>query len=334
LPVKKRINYEDIFVPAIAPVNELAARLKEPPLMKQTLTALLFSFFSFSLFAQDNFFRPTYVFEGSIHTDKGTELKVSMNFLVLLDSTLVGSYFYRPSNGSLKLIGQLNADNTFALIERNDKDSVTGYFNGFLSTDKKAASGKWIAPSKDKQFSFLLNRIEGKSYWDYIKKNRSLPEYSDLQLAIKEADKVLSIDVARQGLNKLPKQLTELKNLVSISLLGNNFTSFPTVLGSLITLDEISLSSNQLTTVGKEIGQLRNLRILIMNNNQLAELPKEIGELTNLLYLEIGNNNLKHLPEEIKYLTNLQELHIERNALSDSEKLRTKKLLPNCVIYF
>ncbi|RZK02984.1 MAG: leucine-rich repeat domain-containing protein [Flavobacterium sp.] len=302
--------------------------------MKLTFTALLFSLLSLNLFGQDSFFRPTYVFEGSIQTDKGRELKVNMNFLVLLDSTIVGSYFYKPSNGSLKLVGQLNADNTFALVERNEKDSITGYLNGVLTTDKKTASGKWIAPSKDKQFSFLLNRIEGRSYWDYIKKNRSLYEYTDLQLSIKEADKVLSIDVASQGLNKLPKQLDKLKNIVSINLLGNNFTSFPTVLSRLTTLDEISLSSNQLTSVGKEIGRLKNLRILIMNNNQLAELSKEIGELTNLLYLELGNNRLKRLPEEIKYLTNLQELHIERNILNDSEKLRIKKLLPNCVIHF
>lgn len=302
--------------------------------MKQTLTALLFSLFSFSLFGQDNFFRPTYVFEGYIQTEKGRELKVNMNFFVLLDSTIVGSYFYKPSNGSLKLVGQLNADNTFALVERNDKDSITGYLNGVLATDRNTASGKWTAPSKDKQFSFLLYRIEGKSYWDYIKKNRSLYEYSDLQLAVKEADKVLSIDVGDKGIDKLPKQLANLKKIVSINLMGNNFKLFPTVLSGLTSLDEISLSTNQLKSVGKEIGRLKNLRILIMNNNQLSELPKEIGELANLLYLEIGNNKLKRLPEEIKYLTNLQELHIERNMLSEGEKQRIKRLLPNCVIHF
>ncbi len=30
----------------------------------------------------------------------------------------------------------------------------------------------------------------------------------------------------------------------------------------------------------------------------------------------------------------VQELHIERNKLSEAEKERIKKLLPNCVIYF
>lgn len=302
--------------------------------MKQTLFFSLFLFFSFSLFGQDSFFRPTYVFEGVIKTDKGQNLKVNLNFLVLLDSTIVGSYYYTPKNGSLKLVGQLNEDNSFKLVERNEKDSITGFFNGSLTADKKVASGKWSPVSKDKNFNFFLNLVEGKSYWDYLKKNRSLHEYSDLNFAIKESDKVLSIDVASQGLNELPEQLEKLKNIVSINLLGNNFTSFPTVLSRLATLDEISLSSNQLKFVGKEIGYLKNLRILIMNNNQLTDLPNEIGELTNLLYLEIGNNRLKYLPKEIKYLTNLQELHIEGNALSEAEKKRIKSLLPNCVIHF
>lgn len=302
--------------------------------MKQTLTFFFSLLFSFNLLGQDNSFRPTYVFEGTINTDKGQKLPVTMNFLVLLDSTLFGSYYYKPSNGSLKLVGHLNGDNTFFLSERNENDSITGYFSGTLAANKQAASGQWTTPLKDKQFDFQLNRVEGKSYWDYIKKNRSLQEYADLDLAIKEGDKVLSIDVANKGLNKLPEQLDRLRNIVSINLLGNSFTSFPIVLSRMTSLDEISLSSNKLSTVGKEIRQLKNLRILIMNFNQLTELPKEIGELTNLLYLEIGNNKIKHLPEEIKYLTNLQEMHIERNALSDAEKQRIKRLLPNCVVYF
>jgi Leucine-rich repeat (LRR) protein len=302
--------------------------------MKQTLAFSIFLFFSFGLLGQDSFFRPTYVFEGAIKTDKEQNLKINLNFLVLLDSTIVGSYYYTPKNGSLKLVGQLNANNSFMLVERNEKDSVTGFFNGTLTADKKVASGEWTSPAKDKNFNFLLNLVEGKSYWDYLKKNRSLYEYSDFQLAIKEKDKVLSIDVGNKGINKLPKQLDKLNNIVSINLMGNDFTSFPTVLTRLTTLDEISLSTNKLTSVANEIGRLKNLRILIMNNNQLTELPKEIGELTNLLYLEIGNNKLKRLPEEIKYLTNLQELHIERNALSESEKQRIKRLLPNCVIHF
>jgi hypothetical protein len=247
---------------------------------------------------------------------------------------MVGSYYYDPNWGSLKLVGKLNPDFTFYLVERDITDSITGFFEGKLNTDFKLASGKWTDEKKQKVLDFEIRQVIGKSYWDYIKKNRALYEYKNIKQAIRQKHKVLSIDIASQRLSKLPNKLFRLDKIVSINLLGNQFETFPTILSKLTTLDEISLSSNELTSVGEEIGQLKNLRILIMNNNQLKELPKEIGELTNLLYLEIGNNKLTSLPEEIKYLTSLQELHIERNNLSETEKQRIKKLLPKCIIHF
>jgi Leucine-rich repeat (LRR) protein len=301
--------------------------------MKNIWILLLLTFYS-NVFSQYKSFCPTYAYEGFIKTDKGQKLEINLNFLVLLDSTLVGSYYYKPQNGSLKLVGHLNIDNTLNLVERDLKESVTGLFNGKVTTDKSKISGQWTTPKNDKTFNFELNQVKGKSYWDFIQKNRALYEYKDLKLAIKEKEKVLSIDIGDQEIKKLPKKLGTLPNIVSFNLMGNEFKSFPKVLTKLKTLDEISLSTNKLENVSSEIGNLKNLRILIMNNNQLTTLPKEIGELANLLYLEIGNNQLNSLPEEIKYLTSLQELHIERNNLSETEKKRIKKLLPNCIIHF
>lgn len=312
----------------------VTSNAKRPLTMKSIWTILLILTFVFSAFSQDKSCCTTIVYEGFIETDKGQRLEINLNFLVLLDSTIVGSYRYKPQNGSLKLVGHLNDDNSFYLVERDKNDNITGLLKGTLTSDRTKASGQWTSPTKDKVFTFEFNQVIGKSYWDFIQKNRSFYEHKDLNLAIKEYDKVFSIDVPSQDLIRLPEKLSKLKNIVSINLLGNRFTKFPKVLSKLTTLDEISLSSNELIYVGPEIGKLKNLRILIMNNNQLKSLPKEIGKLTNLLYLEIGNNQLASLPDEIKYLTSLQELHIERNKLTETEKKRVKKLLPNCVIHF
>ncbi len=302
--------------------------------MKQNLTILLLLITLTHVVGRNNNIKPTYSFDGSITTDKPQTLKVSMSFFIFPDSSILGSYYYKHSSGSLKLTGKLNSDNSLFLIEQDDKKNITGYFCGLLTPNQRIVLGKWLSPQGDKVFNFLLNRLEEKSHWEYVWKNRDLYEYKDLQIALRESDKVLSIDVASQGLARLPREMGKLKNIVSISLLGNNFTSFPTILSHLITLNEISLCSNHIRSVGKEIGQLRSLRILIMNMNELTELPKEIGELTNLLYLDISTNKLTHLPEEIKYLTNLQELHINGNALDEKEKRRIRKLLPNCEITF
>jgi hypothetical protein len=52
------------------------------------------------------------------------------NFLVLLDSTLVGSYYYKPQNGSLKLVGKLSNNNSFNFVERDINENITGFFDG------------------------------------------------------------------------------------------------------------------------------------------------------------------------------------------------------------
>lgn len=302
--------------------------------MKNLLIILIGLFSFLTSFGQQKKCCDTYVYEGYILTNQNKKLEINLNFLVLLDSTMVGSYYYEPNLGSLKLVGKLNPDFTFYLVERDKSGNVTGFFEGKLNADYKLASGKWTDGKKEKLFDFEIKQTIGKSYWDYIKKNRALYEYKNIEQAIRHKNKVLSIDVASQGLDQLPDKLSSLDKIVSINLLGNQFKAFPTVLSQLKTLEEISLSSNQLTSVGKEIGKLKKLRILIMNFNQLKALPEKIGELTNLLYLEIGNNQLTSLPEEIKYLTSLQELHIERNKLPEIEKKRIKKLLPKCVIHF
>ncbi|MBY8962001.1 leucine-rich repeat domain-containing protein [Flavobacterium sp. D11R37] len=302
--------------------------------MKFRFTIIIIFITVITAFGQAKKCCDTFVYEGFIESGKNLKKEINLNFLVLLDSTMVGSYYSDPNLGSKKLVGKLNNDYTFHIVERESTDSITGFFEGTLNPDFKFASGKWIDAKNEKKYGFEIRQVIGKSYWDYIKKNRALFEYTDIEKAISEKDSVLSIDLASKGFDKLPKNLSKLKNIVSINLLGNKFETFPSVLSKLHSLDEISLSSNQLKNIGSEIGKLKNLRILIMNNNQLKQLPKEIGELTNLLYLEIGNNQLTSLPEEIKYLTSLQELHIERNKLSESEREKIKKLLPNCIIHF
>ena len=239
--------------------------------MKNILTILIGLFPVLTTFGQDKKCCDTYVYEGYILTDQNKKLEINLNFLVLLDSTMVGSYYYEPNWGSLTLVGKLKPD---YLVERDKTDSITGFFEGKLNADYKLAKGKWTDGKKQNVFDFEIKQVIGKSYWDYIKKNRALYEYKNIKQAIRQKHNVLSIDVASQGLSKLPNKLSRLDKIVSINLLGNQFETFPTVLSKLTTLDEISLSSNELTSVGAEIGQLKNLRILIMNNNQLKELNK------------------------------------------------------------
>ncbi|MNK05763.1 Leucine Rich repeats (2 copies) [compost metagenome] len=271
--------------------------------MKRFFFFLFIMFFSHSLNAQDNGFRPTYVCDGYIKLSETKKLPIKLNYLVLLDSTIVGSYFYTPSFGTLKLTGKLNKG-----------DSIN-------------RSGK--------SYPFSLEMIDdSRSYWSYIRKFRDLPEYQSIQSAVRNPDKVVAFDIGDQAETFLLKSFAKLKNVLSINIGGNRFKAFPVVISELQQLQELSMSSNGMEVIRPEIGNLKELRILIINFNKLKKLPVEIGNLKRLLYLELGNNQLKTLPLTIANLQQLQELHIERNKLSDKEKAKIKRLLPNCIIHF
>lgn len=302
--------------------------------MKKKLPILLVILLAVNLFSQDKNFCPTYVFEGNLVSHQKKSLKIEMNFLILLDSTIVGSYHYKPEFGALELVGRLRKDNAFNLVERNKNNQITGIFKGKLSRNKKLISGNWKDSNTGKEFTFLLTEKKDESYWNILKKNRALFEYKNFNDAIKYYDKVQSIDVANQNLISIPNDLSKLKKVQSINLLGNRIENFPEVLTRMYSLDEISLSSNGLKNINPNIKNLKNLKILILNFNNIKILPRELGELSSLLYLDIGDNDISEIPVELKNLTKLQELHVDDNNLSEKEKNKLKKLLPNCVIYF
>jgi hypothetical protein len=120
--------------------------------MKINLIILIGLFSVLTVFGQDRKCCDTYVYEGYILTNQSKKLEINLNFLVLLDSTMVGSYYYDPNWGSLKLVGKLNPDFTFYLVERDKTSRKTGFFEGKLNADFKLALGKWTDGKKEKIF--------------------------------------------------------------------------------------------------------------------------------------------------------------------------------------
>lgn len=295
---------------------------------------------SSSKLSQNSFgFCPTYQYEGVIIDSEGNEEAVGFSLMTLLDSTTLGTFYFDSlPKVTHTLGGSARTRRALSLGESMEQNLL------YLWEVKKSNGGKRIKGtrteiSSGKEWRLVAEKVFGKSYWDYIRKNRGYYEYTDLYEAIRHKDDVLSLDVARQGLTHLPDELAQLSKIESINLLGNALDTFPIVLAQMKTLDEISLCANGMEYVGSEIGELGNLRILIINGNNLHTLPKEIGELTNLLYLDLSDNPLDTLPEEIKNLTKLQELHLENwqpssQRFSDEYKKHLQELLPSCRIHF
>jgi Leucine-rich repeat (LRR) protein len=271
------------------------------------------------------------VYEGIINAN--TELKIKLNFLVLLDSSLVGSYNYEKHGGTLILSGKQLTDSTVIAYESLNNEH-TGTFEGLWFNNKEQLEGFWYSPNRDKSYPFQLTAVHGESFWNYIKKFRSLPEFTNLDSAVRNPDFVLALDVKGQRISELPSEVKYLRNMISCNLIGNPLKQLNPELLTLKQLEELSLSSTQLENLPKEIGNLTNLRVMTLNFNKLTEIPDSFGQLTSLLYLDLGDNNLTSLPKSFKYLTQLQELKLDDNNFSEKEKVKIKKMLPNCKIFF
>lgn len=89
-----------------------------------------------------------------------------------------------------------------------------------------------------------------------------------------------------------------------------------------------------LKTLSPKIGKLEDLQILNLNYNSLTSLPIEIGNLSKLRILSLINNSLTSLPIEIGNLKKLKMLCLMGNNFSESEKQKTRNLLPNCIVQF
>ena len=295
--------------------------------MKKIILFLTFLFVNISQLSAQNW----RTYEGSLITGNSIQ-QIEIKILFLDLGYIVGSYREKSNAENHKLVGKLTKDSLKLTIRTNETDEVEGHFEGFLSKKKDKLEGK-IYSQTNTIFTFKTQQILWTSYTDYLKKYRALKEFKDIKSALKRPKKVLSIDIAGQNLKELPFVFNKFTNLLSINLLGNKIDTFPKAISEANSLEELSLSSNNLKILTPDIGKLNKLKILILNFNQISEIPKEIGNLVELLYLDIGDNKISNFPDEFRKLTKLQEIHIDDNLLSETEILKLKRMLPNCVIH-
>lgn len=119
-----------------------------------------------------------------------------------------------------------------------------------------------------------------------------------LQCAYKEVE---NIDLMFRGLDKLPKEFSELKNVVKSS-------DNPCV-ASLTMSYKVMLSQNRLDELPPVLFDGINIVNLSVFNNQLKSVPPRIKDLANLDTLNVsGNPDLKFLPSDILQLKKLRNL--------------------------
>ncbi|MFN8258172.1 MAG: WG repeat-containing protein [Bacteroidales bacterium] len=126
-----------------------------------------------------------------------------------------------------------------------------------------------------------------------------------------------AIDLSRNQLTEIPKEIFNCHHLKILIISHNNLKKIPLEINRLKELVFLDLSGNALLGLSADIGALKNLKYLNLRENFISKLPNEISNLQQLEKLDISNNQLFKLPDGLASLYNLKALLLDGNQLQD-----------------
>ena len=129
--------------------------------------------------------------------------------------------------------------------------------------------------------------------------------YRSFYEAIQNPLDVFKLNMSGMQIQKIPKEIGEMKNL-----------------------QELILSKNQIKEIPVEIGQCKNLQIINLFKNRIEVIPVEIKDLTHLQMLFLGRNKISRAPNWISGLKHLKILDVMGNPMIQSEFEYIKRSLP------
>ena len=132
-----------------------------------------------------------------------------------------------------------------------------------------------------------------KDFHKIKKLDRKSDFYHQIDLNEKLNDCILNLE--DQGLEQIILIFEKSDSIKSLNLSKNQLRKIPKDIGNFSSLIELNLSNNNLRNIPKDIGKLFELTSLDISNNKLSHLPKTIfDDLINLESLSIQGNKKKN----------------------------------------
>jgi internalin A len=129
-----------------------------------------------------------------------------------------------------------------------------------------------------------------------------------------------SLDLESLGLQSVPEEVRQLRNLKRLDLSNNRIEDLPRWIGELANLDALYLHGNPLRTIPASIQQLSALRILIIARAHASAASESIGNLLGLRELALADLGLRTVPEWVRRLRNIETLYLFGNGLASVPK--------------
>jgi Leucine-rich repeat (LRR) protein len=161
-------------------------------------------------------------------------------------------------------------------------------------------------------FVFQTNQLHSQTL-DSLKNYK---EYTKLEEALKEPDKVFRLNLNNQSFTEFPKGLSKFSNLEYLSLRNDHLTSLSPEIGSLKKLKVLDLGGNDFSVLPKDFTKLQNLEELYLDNDKNLDIQQDIevlGKLPKLKILHLENDGIDKLPSNINKLEHLEQLYLTNN---------------------
>lgn len=149
--------------------------------------------------------------------------------------------------------------------------------------------------------------------------------------------KLDTLNISRNRLIALPRQIQKLKHLSALyadynrltsnttwyylpklkklSLISNQLEILPPEIGQYSSLISVNVAGNKITQVAPETARLQQLRQIILYGNQLTAIPDCVFELQQLEELDVYMNRITEVPDKISRLQNLTHLYLSFNQI-------------------
>lgn len=165
----------------------------------------------------------------------------------------------------------------------------------------------------------------------------------------------ISIEFSKDASNikQTIQALTQLPNLKILHLRYSNLDKLPIEFKNFKSLEQLSLRGNfdlELSSTFETLAKIQSLKILDLSFSRIESLPDEFGLLKNVETIYLGNwkwccpmidffgktpyNDIHKLPKTAKELDSLKNLYLWTWDVTEKEKEKITKLLPNTNIEF
>ena len=131
-----------------------------------------------------------------------------------------------------------------------------------------------------------------------------------------EGNRIESLSLKDNQLNRIPSSIKKCKRLKSLNLEGNAIRRIPRWITQLDSLEEITLNFNQLKLSRADVRNLSKVKQIIIAGNGLEKLPKNIGRL-HCESLNLAKNKLHSLPKSFARLSNMKNLIFYENEFEE-----------------